>query len=275
VRVESILMSIDDSVRSCNSPKGRPADSRRKWGQKKESKEKNGMWEVLFVEAETPPPELEGIAGDYGHANATFSLSRRGDPDTTISLVDGRVAAITRSGVRYELTPTTEPNVYVVLVNGKTYLIRIYYYCKGPRPAVPPNARNLACPVMLTEKVPCSFSCDTGFVLSERRLRFGSLACTASGTFTANSSCVRVGAHGSSAPTPETRATSAPTPEVTMAPSALIATKLEVTAPIPEAPTPEVGVQTVAATSSGAWMWILLVLAIGVAVYFLASRRGS
>jgi uncharacterized protein YlzI (FlbEa/FlbD family) len=230
------------------------------------------MWEVLFVEAEAPPPELEGIAGDYGHSNATFSLSRRGDPDTTISLVAGRIAAITRSGVRYELTPTTEPNVYVVLVNGKTYTVRIYYYCKGPRPAMPPNARNLACPVMLTEKVPCSFSCNTDFELSEPSLHVGSLACTASGTFTANSSCVRVGAHGSS-PTPETRATSAPTPEVTSAPSALIATKPEVTAPIPEAPTPEVGVQTVAA-DSGAWMWILLVLAIGAAVYFLASRRG-
>ncbi len=230
------------------------------------------MWEVLFVEAEALPPELEGIAGDYGHANATFSLSRRGDPDTTISLVAGRVAAITRSGVRYELTPTTEPNVYVVYVNGKKYIIRIYYYCKGPRPATPPNARNLACPVMLTEKVPCSFSCNTNFELSEPTLHVGSLACTASGTFTANSSCVRVGAHGSSAPT-ETRATSAPTPEVTatIGARALIATKPKVTAPIPEAPTPEIGVQTVAATSSGAWMWILLVL---VVVYFLASRRG-
>jgi hypothetical protein len=232
------------------------------------------MWEVLSVEAEALPPELEGIAGDYGHTFETFSLSRRGHPDTKISLVAGRIAAITRSGVRYELTPTTEPNVYVALVNGKTYIIRIYYYCKGPRPAMPPNARNLACPVMLTEKVPCSFSCDTGFELSEPSLHVGSLACTASGTFTANSSCVRVGAHGSSAPTPETRATSAPTPEVmaTIGASALIATKPKVTAPIPEAPTPEVGVQTVAATSSGAWMWILLVLAV---VYFLTSRRGS
>ena len=229
------------------------------------------MWEVLSVEAEALPPELEGIAGDYGHSNATFSLSRRGDPDTTINLVAGRIAAITRSGVRYELTPMPEPNVYVVLVNGKTYNIRIYYYCKGPRPALPPNARNLACPVMLTEKVPCSFSCDPDFELSEPSLHVGSLACTASGTFTANSSCVRVGAHGLSAPTPETRATSAPTPEVTSAPSALIATKPEVAAPIQEAPTPEVGVQTVAADSGA---WILLVLAIGVAVYFLASRRG-
>jgi hypothetical protein len=58
---------------------------------------------------------------------------------------------------------------------------------------MPPNARNSACPVMLTEKVPCSFSCDTDFELSEPSLHVGSLACTASGTFTASSSCVRVG----------------------------------------------------------------------------------
>ena len=237
----------------------------------KRSKRKSDMWEVLSVEAEALPPELEGIAGDYGHTFESFSLSRRGHPDTKINLVDGRVAAITRSGVRYELSPITEPSAYAVLVNGKTYIIRIYYYCKGPRPRMPQNARNLACPMMLTEKVPCSFSCNTGFELSEPSFLVGSLACTASGTFTANSSCVRVGAHVSSAKTPETRAASAATPEVmaTIGPSALIATKTEVTAP-----TPDVGVQTVAAKSSGAWMATLLVLAVGAALYFLANRRG-
>jgi hypothetical protein len=40
------------------------------------------MWEVLSVEAEALPPELEGIAGDYGHTFEPFSLSRRGHPDT-------------------------------------------------------------------------------------------------------------------------------------------------------------------------------------------------
>jgi hypothetical protein len=32
------------------------------------------MWEVLSVEAEALPPELEGIEGDFGQTFETFSL---------------------------------------------------------------------------------------------------------------------------------------------------------------------------------------------------------
>ena len=229
------------------------------------------MWEVLSVEAETLPPELEGIAGDYGHVAESFSLSRRGHPDTKINLLAGRVAAITRSGVRYELSPTTEPSAYAVLVNGRTYIIHIYYYCQGPRPKMPQNARNMACPIMLTEKVPCSFSCDTGFELSEPSLLVGSLACTASGKFTANSSCVRVGeppiAQISSAPTAQSDTSDS---------SAPVSKTPEVSVPRPEA-SASIAQPTVAAKGSRARtvlaIAILLALAVGVAIYFLAKRR--
>ena len=183
------------------------------------------MWEVVSLEAETLPPELDGIAGDYGHRAESFSLSRRDDSSDRINLLNGRVAAFTRDGVRYELSPTTEPSAYAVLVNGKTYTVRIYHYCQGPRPSLPQNAQNLACPTMLSEKVPCSFSCAPGFELSEPSMLVGTLACTASGNFTANGSCVRPGAAGaaSSASVPiepskgatsATSATSAPSIKV-------------------------------------------------------------
>ncbi len=165
------------------------------------------MWEVLALEADTLPPELDGIAGDYGHRADSLSLSRRDDPwRDKISLVNGRVAALTRDGVRYELSPTTEPNAYSVLVKGSTHTVRIYHYCQGPRPAMPTNAQNMACPNMRSEKVPCSFSCATGFELSEPGLLVGSLACTASGQFTANSSCVR---QGGTVPSSDARPSSA------------------------------------------------------------------
>lgn len=154
------------------------------------------MWEVLALEAETLPPELDGIAGEYGHRAESFSLSRRDNATDKINLLNGRVAAFTRGGVRYELSPTTEPNAYAVLVNGTTHTVRIYHYCQGPRPPLPQNAQNIACPTMLSEKVPCSFSCAPGFELTDPSMLVGTLACTASGNFTANSSCVRPGAAG-------------------------------------------------------------------------------
>lgn len=184
------------------------------------------MWEVLALEAETLPPELDGIAGDYGHRAESVSLSRRDNATDKINLLDGRVAAFTRDGVRYELSPTTEPNAYAVLVKGTTHTVRIYHYCKGPRPPLPQNAQNIACPTMLSEKLPCSFSCAPGFELTDPSMLVGTLACTASGNFTANSSCVRPGAAGTpqSAPssasvpiepsTGETSATSAPSTKV-------------------------------------------------------------
>ena len=219
-------------------------------------------WEVIALEeAVEMPPELEGIAGDYGHASESFSLSRRGHPGDVINLSGGRIAALTRSGVRYELEPTTEPNVYVVLVNGTAHKVRIYYYCQGPRPVMPQNARSMACPFMLSEKVACSFSCDTGFELSEPSLHVGSLACTASGKFTANSSCVRVAAERSSAPSSSVPSI-APMPEDSSKQSA---PKEKVDAPSAATEAPK--------QSSRAWIAVLIVGAVAMALFFLVTRR--
>jgi hypothetical protein len=226
------------------------------------------MWEVLALEAETLPPELEGIAGDYGHVAESFSLSRRGHPGDRIDLVSGRVAAFTRNGVRYELSPTTEPNVYVLLLNGKTYSVRIYYYCQGPRPTMPPGASDMACAFMPTEKLPCSFSCKTGFELSEPSLLVGSLACTASGKFTANSSCVRVG--GAPSPTEAPSApSSAPRPE-----SDPPSKELKLSSEPPSAPNESsFGERKTGPVETRAWSVVLVLFAIALAV-FLFKRRG-
>ena len=217
------------------------------------------MWEVVALEAETLPPELDGIAGDYGHRSESFSLSRRDDPGRDrINLLEGRVAAFTRDGVRYELSPTTEPSAYAVLVNGKTYTVRIYHYCQGPRPPRPQNAQNLACPTMLSEKVPCSFSCAPGFELSDPSMLVGTLACTASGNFTANSSCVRPGA---SKPQIAASSAAAPIDAATSATSAPVPIKIEV---------------KVAAPEPKWWIAVVAVLGVGlvaVAIFVLVKRR--
>jgi hypothetical protein len=218
------------------------------------------MWEVVALEAETLPPELDGIAGDYGQRSESFSLSRRDDPGRDrIILLEGRVAAFTRDGVRYELSPTTEPNAYAVLVNGKTYTVRIYHYCQGTRPPMPQDAQNLACPTMLSEKVPCSFSCAPGFELSDPSMLVGTLACTASGNFTANSSCVRPGA-------PQIAASSAAAP-IDAATS---------TTSAPAEPFPiEVKVK-VAAPEPKWWIAVVAVLGVGLvaaAIFVLVKRR--
>jgi LPXTG-motif cell wall-anchored protein len=213
------------------------------------------MWEVLALEADTLPPELQGIAGDYGHRSESFSLSRRDDPGRDkINLRNGRVAALTRDGVRYELTPTAGPNAYEVIVKGTTYAVRIYHYCSGPPPALPQNARHIACPPMRSEKTPCSFSCDPGFELSDPSLHVGTIACTASGKLTANSSCVRPGAPHSA-------------PAAPAAPSALAA---------PSAPANARATSPAASgADSNAWIAaVVLGLAfVGAAIFFLVKRR--
>lgn len=215
------------------------------------------MWEVVSLDAETLPPELDGIAGDYGHRAESFSLSRRDDSTDKINLLNGRVAAFTRDGVRYELSPTTEPSAYAVLVNGRTYTVRIYHYCQGPRPPMPQNAQNLACPTMLSEKLPCSFSCAPGFELSEPSMLVGTLACTASGNFTANSSCVRPGAAGAppsaSVPIESSKGAASATAE-----------------PFPKVPI------KVAAPEPRWWIAVVAVLGVGivaVAIFVLVKRR--
>ena len=149
-------------------------------------------WEVLALEADSLPPELEGIVGDYG-PRADSYLTRRDDPGRDrVHLLNGRVAAISRDGKPYALEPTAEPNAYTALVNGAKHTIRAYHYCLAPRPAPPPNARNLACPPRLSEKTPCSFSCAPGFTLDDPSLLVGTLSCSRAAPFAANASCVPV-----------------------------------------------------------------------------------
>jgi hypothetical protein len=106
------------------------------------------IWEVLALEADNLPPELAGIAGDYGYTVTSRSLERAGPLRTegSILLDDVRPVAFQKNGTTYPLLPSG-PASYYLTVNGTNYVLRMYYYCTGKSAtAMPANARSLACP---------------------------------------------------------------------------------------------------------------------------------
>jgi len=203
------------------------------------------MWEVLALEADSMPPELADIAGDYGHTTTTFSLERA-SRDGSIALdARGAPAAYTKDGITYPLT-VSGPSAYNVTVRGARYTVRMYFYCAGAA-QIPENAAWLECPLKRSQKTPCAFGCKDGYKLSVPALSVGSLACTPAGSY-ADSTCVN--ARPEPVPQVALPATARPEP---------------VPAARPEGPVPP-AVLPAQEKSGQSWVWIV----IGIGVLLLS-----
>ena len=226
-------------------------------------------WGVLALESDddTMSPLLKGISGDYGHKTTSWQIGRRGDDrdsitlgETPRSIVYNMPVSFTRDGVTYPMLLGHNSTTFRIVVQTKEFLVRVFYYCTGPSPTLPPNASSLSCPSRRSQKEPCYFTCNASAPLTDPDLFAGSIACTRTRDYQDASCALTTGVTG----TAPARASATPTPADSAVTTGLACLAAEPTPMAPNASTPTPLSRAIPAA---------VVLLCAIALWLLLTRR--